>query len=157
MERRAIQDDLPENYCWGCGSLNPSGMHIKSYWEGDETICTWQPRAEHMAGPQGILNGGIIATLIDCHSVCTAVADAYRREGRALDTAPLIWYATGSLHVAYLKPTPIAAPVTLRAQVKDRTERKTVITCTLSSRGEACARGEIVAVRVPPSWRDGEG
>lgn len=154
MAPRAIQDELVGNYCWGCGSLNPYGLQILSHWEGDETVCTWQPRAEYMAGPQSILNGGIIATVIDCHSVCTAIADAYRREGRALNTEPLIWYATASLHITYIKPTPIVAPVSIRARITERTERKTAVTCTLSSRGEACARGEIVAVRVPPSWRD---
>ncbi len=154
MEQRAFQDDLAGNYCFGCGSLNPDGLHIKSYWSGDEAVCTWRPHHAHMAGPQGILNGGIIATIIDCHSVCTAIADAYRREGRPLDSEPLIWYATGTLQVSYLRPTPIDADLTLRARVKEATDRKSVVLCSLWSRGEECARGQIVAVRVPTEWRD---
>lgn len=154
MTQRAIQDELVGNYCWGCGSLNPLGLQIKSHWSGDESVCTWQPRAEHMAGPQGILNGGIIATIIDCHGVSTAVADAYRREGRAMDSEPLIWYATGSLHVSYLRPAPIAEPVTIRARIKETTDRKTIVTCSVWARGQECAQGEVVAVRVPPAWRE---
>lgn len=154
MDRVAIQDQMPDNHCWGCGSLNPLGFQIKSYWDEGETVCTWQPRAEHMAGPQHILNGGLIATLIDCHCVCTAVADAYRRQGRGMQTLPPIWYATASLQVTYLTPTPIGEPVTLRARIKERSRRKTVVTCSLVSGGEERACGEVVAVQVPMSWRE---
>ncbi len=154
MKKRAFQDEIVGNYCFGCGTLNPHGLHIKSYWSGDESLCTWRANHAHMAGPQGILNGGIIATIIDCHSVCTAIADAYRRQGRPLDSEPLIWYATGALQVSYLRPTPIDAEVTLRARIKESTAKKTVVLCSLWSRGEECARGEVVAVRVPPAWRD---
>lgn len=153
MEQRAIQDHVQENYCWGCGNLNPAGLHLKSYWDGDETVCTWQPKPEFMAGPQHILYGGMIASLIDCHCVCTAIGDAYRREGRAPDSTPLIWYVTGSLHALYLKPTPIAAPVTLRARIGDVAGRKTTVTCSVWSTGEERVRGEVVAVRVPLEWR----
>lgn len=154
MEQRAFQDDFVGNYCFGCGSLNSDGLHIRSYWSRDEAVCTWRPGHAHMAGPQGILNGGIIATIIDCHSVCTAIADAYRRQGRSLDSEPLIWYATGTLQVTYLRPTPIDAEVTLRARVKESTDRKTVVLCSLWARDEECARGQVVAVRVPPDWRE---
>ena len=83
MSEIAIQDLLPENHCFGCGPLNPEGLQIKSFWSGEsETICTYQPESKHAAGPTHILNGGVIATLIDCHCICTAVAEAYRREGR---------------------------------------------------------------------------
>ncbi|MGH2403078.1 MAG: PaaI family thioesterase [bacterium] len=152
--QRAFQDEFVGNYCFGCGSLNQRGLRIKSYWAGDEAVCAWRPDPVHMAGPQGILNGGIIATIIDCHSICTAIADAYRREGRPLDSEPLIWYVTGSLQVSYLRPTPIDTEVTLRARVKERGEKKSVVVCSLSARGEECARGEILAVRVPAAWRE---
>lgn len=154
MEQRAFQDEFVGNYCFGCGSLNPQGLHLKSYWAGDETVCTWRPDPAHMAGPRGILNGGIIATIIDCHSVCTAIADAYRREGRALNSEPLIWYATGTLQVSYLRPTPIHAEISLRARITESTDRKTVVLCSLWAREEECARGQVTAVRVPAEWRD---
>ena len=82
----AFQDLIPDNFCFGCGADNPDGLQIKSYWEGEGSICRYTPRPYHAAGPRHLLNGGIIAMLIDCHTICTAVADAYRREGREIDT-----------------------------------------------------------------------
>lgn len=151
-DEQAFQDAFSENHCWGCGPLNPHGLRIKSYWSGDEAICTWQPQPYHSSGAQHILNGGIIAVLMDCHCVCTAVAAAYRAEGRAMSSKPLLFYATASLQVTYLRPAPIAEPVVARAQITSTTERKTLLTCSVFSGGEECARGELVAVRVPPSW-----
>ena len=164
MERRmpisdqpAFQDALRDNYCWGCGSLNDDGLHIESRWEGEESVCVWQAHDFYAAGPRHILNGGIIATILDCHSVCTAVADAYREEGREMGTDPDIWYVTGSLHVNYLRPTPLSNPVTLRGRVVEKGERRTTVACSLYSGEDECARSEVVAVRVDPqSWRDGD-
>ena len=127
-------------------------MQIKSYWSGDEAVCTWQPKPYHAAGPLHVLNGGIIGTIIDCHCVCTAIAAAYRAEGREIGTEPPIWYVTKSLQVTYLRPTPIDQPVVLRARIKGVDERKTVLTCSLFGKGEECAQGEVVAVRVPSVW-----
>lgn len=152
QEGQAFQDSLSENFCWGCGPLNPHGLQIKSYWSGDEAVCTWQPQPYHTAGPRHILNGGIIAVLMDCHCVCTAVAGAYRTEGRAMSSQPPLLYATASLQVTYLRPTPIVAPLLLRARIASMTEKKTLLVCSLFSGGEECARGEVVAVRVPPAW-----
>lgn len=155
VDQHAFQDQIAEKHCWGCGVLNQRGLRIRSHWSDDEGICTWQPSDYHMAGPQHILNGGVIATIIDCHCICTAIAAAYRAEGRAMNTEPAIWCATASLQVTYLKPTPIHEPVTLRARVKEMGKKKAIVTCSLFARGEECARGEVVAVRVPPAWREG--
>jgi len=153
MSPDAFQGHIPEKHCWGCGMLNEQGLQIRSCWSGDEAVCTWQPKKEHAAGPRHILNGGIIATIIDCHCICTAIAAAYRAEGRSMDTEPSIWYVTASLHVAYLRPTPIDGLVVLKAQVKETKGKKTVLSCSLFAEEEECARGEVVAVRVPPTWR----
>jgi acyl-coenzyme A thioesterase PaaI-like protein len=122
--------------------------HIQSYWDGDESVCTFQPKPYHIAIP-GYVYGGLIASLIDCHAVGTAAAAAYRAQGRAMDTEPRLRYLTASLHVDYLRPAPIDATLELRGQVKEIKERKVVVTVTLSARGEVCARGEVVAVLVP--------
>ena len=157
MEQRAIQDQFQSNnYCWGCGRDNDRGLQLKSYWLGDEAVCTYQPEDHHAAGPKNVVNGGIIATLIDCHSACTAMAAAYQAEGREIGTEPLIWCATASLKVTYLRPTPLGGPVALRARVERMGERKIVVTCSVSANGEECARGEVVAVRVPPEWAQGD-
>ena len=73
---KAFQDEMVGNYCWGCGADNPAGLHLKSYWDGEVAVAQWTPAHEYSAGPRHILNGGIIATLLDCHGVCTAVASA---------------------------------------------------------------------------------
>ncbi len=151
---RAIQDELRiENWCYGCGAENPEGLQIKSYWDGDETVCTFQPRPAFMAGPRHVLNGGVIATLIDCHSICTAVAAVYKTEGRPIGSDPLVWCVTASMQVDYLRPTPIAAPVILRARVDSREGKRTTVTCSLYSGETERARARVVAVQVPPSWR----
>jgi acyl-coenzyme A thioesterase PaaI-like protein len=153
VQQPAFQEIIPDNYCWGCGSLNEHGLHVQSHWSEEGSVCTWQPQPWHAAGPQHILNGGIIATIIDCHCVCTAIAAAYRAEGREPDSEPSIWYATASLQVTYQRPTPLDGPVRLTARIVEATTRKTRLTCTLVARGEECARGEVVAVRVPEEWR----
>jgi len=153
MKPAAFQEAMAETYCWGCGTANLHGLGIKSFWEGEEAVATWQPQEFHAAGPRHILNGGIIASLIDCHSVSTAIAAAYRAENRTLGSDPPIWYATGTLKVTYLKPTPLGGPVVLRARVVEMKERKSSVACSLFARGEECARAAVVAVRVSESWR----
>ena len=153
-EQKAFQELIQGNHCWGCGNLNSHGLQIKSYWSGEESVCSWRPQEYHMAGPAHVLNGGIIATLIDCHCICTAIAAAYRAEGREIGTGERIWYATGSLNVSYKRPTPIGEEVTLRAQIKDVIDRKTVLTCSLYAKGEERARGELLAIRVPLEWME---
>lgn len=154
----AFQDRIPDNYCFGCGAENPRGLQIKSRWSAsDEAVCVYRPEPHQAAGPRHVLNGGIIATLIDCHSICTAVADAYRREGREPESEPAIWYVTGTLTVRYLAPAPIAEPVTVTAHLGERTERKTLVRCELRSGDTLCAEGEVTAIRVPPQWRQAQG
>ena len=148
--QRAFQDYYPEEVaqCYGCGRLNEYGLQIKSYWDGEESVCTFQPKPYHTAIP-GYVYGGLIASVIDCHSTGTAAAAAYRQEGRAMDTEPPMRAVTASLHVDYLKPTPIEGPLELRSQVKEISGRKVVVTTELSVHGELCATGEVVAVLIP--------
>ena len=149
----AFQDQIPGNGCYGCGPHNDQGLRLKSHWEGEESVAAFMPEPFHAAGPSHVLNGGIIATVIDCHGVCTAIAEAYRREGRAIGSAPEIWYATGSLRVDHLKPTPMDQPLTLRASVVEAGPKKTRIACSLYALGQECARGEVLAIRVANDWR----
>jgi len=146
---------MPFNHCWGCGADNPDGLRLKSTWSTEVpelALATFRPRGEHVAGPSHVLNGGIIATVLDCHGVCTAVADAYRRAGRDIGTGETIWFATGTLSVTYLKPAPIDAELELRARVDRVGERSTAAVCELVAGGDVRARASVTAVRVPPSW-----
>jgi acyl-coenzyme A thioesterase PaaI-like protein len=150
MDQNAFQDYYPDqlSHCYGCGRLNEHGLQIKSYWDGDEAVCTFEPRAYHIAIP-GYVYGGLIASLIDCHGTGTAAAAAYRAEGRKMDSEPPLRFLTASLHVDYLRPTPLGVPLEVRAQVKEVKGRKVVVTAVLWAVGKVCARGEVVAVQVP--------
>lgn len=151
----AFQDAYPDelSYCYGCGRLNEFGLQIKSYWEGDEAVCTYRAREYHTAVP-GYVYGGLIASLIDCHSTGTAAAAAYREAGRDMGTEPGFRFLTASLKVDYLKPTPIDGPLTIRARVKEIKGRKMVVTSSLYAGELECARGEVVAVQVPDAMMD---
>ena len=153
---KAFQDYYPDysSHCYGCGRLNSAGLQIKSYWDGEETVCRFDPKPYHTAIP-GFVYGGLIASLIDCHSTGTAAAAAYRAAGRAMDTDPPLRFLTAALHVDYLRPTPIDGPLEVRARVKEIKGRKVVVSSQLLAGGEVCARGEVVAVQVPEHFKPG--
>jgi len=150
MPELAFQDYYPDplSHCYGCGRLNEYGHQIKSYWDGDESVCRFEPKPYHTAIP-GYVYGGLIASLIDCHGTGTAAAAAYRAEGRPMDSQPALRFLTGTLHVEYLRPTPINAILELRARVKEIKRRKVVVSEELIVAGQVCARGEVIAIQVP--------
>lgn len=156
MSSKAFQDFYPDDlsHCYGCGRLNPDGLQIKSRWEDDEAVCTYTPRPYHTAIP-GYVYGGLIASLIDCHSTGTASAAAHREAGREMGTDPTLRFLTAALHVNYLKPTPIDGPLEIRATVKEVKGRKVVIASRLLVQGQVCATGEVVAVQVPEDLMPG--
>jgi acyl-coenzyme A thioesterase PaaI-like protein len=110
------------------------------------------PASHHCSAPTHFVNGGIIATLIDCHSICTAMAAAYFDEGREIGSAPLRYLATGRLDVSYRRPTPMDTALDLDADVVARLEKGYRIECRLSAGGKLCAIGIVDAVPVPLSW-----
>lgn len=148
MSREAFQDLGSVLHCHGCGADNEKGLRIKSRWDGDEAVCAWRAEPHHCGGSKEIVNGGIIACLIDCHSLNLAIAHAYRSEGRPIGSAPKIGYVTGNLSVSYLRPTPIDQTVQLRAKILKIEGRKTWVHCALSAGGKLCAQGEVLGVRV---------
>jgi acyl-coenzyme A thioesterase PaaI-like protein len=156
MAEFAFQDYYDERvaHCYGCGRLNEDGLQIRSFWEGDEAVTHYRPRPYHTAIP-GYVYGGLIASLIDCHSTGTAAAAAYRAEGREMDTEPPLRYVTASLHVDYLRPTPLDAVLIVRARVKEIKGRKVVVTSSLYAGEVECARGEVVCVQLPENWLEG--
>lgn len=154
QEAAAFQDLIQGNHCFGCGPDNVMGLQIKSYWHGEQTLCEFSPQAHHCAGPQNVLNGGIIATVIDCHAICSAMAKAYQQAGRALGEGERIWFATGALEVSYLMPTPIDDAIKVIASFIDVSEKKIVLNCELYAGEQLCASADVVAVKVPNSWFD---
>lgn len=150
---KAFQDyyEADAAVCYGCGRLNEHGLQIKSYWDGAESVCHFRPKPYHTAYP-GYVYGGLIASLIDCHSTGTAAAAAYRDEERAMDSEPGLRFVTASLHVDYLKPTPIDTTLEVRAEVKSIEGRRITISSQLFADDQMTARGEAVCVRVPEHW-----
>ena len=148
MIERAFQDQGSVNCCHGCGPDNERGLQLKSFWEGDEAVATWKAEPHHCGARKEIVNGGIIATLIDCHSLNLAIAHAYRIEGRPIGSAPRIGYVTRNLNVSYLKPTPMDRTVELRARITKIEGRKAWVTCTLSAGGQICATGDVLGIRI---------
>jgi len=146
-EKQFFQDYMPGNVCFGCGSENADGLHVKSYWDGDVSKCDWKSEEKYCGWP-GLLNGGIMASLVDCHCMGTAMADALRVEERPLGSEPEYRYATGTLTIKYLKPTPNSEPVRLVARVTERKGRKTVLACEVWCNGVQTAAAEVVAIRV---------
>jgi acyl-coenzyme A thioesterase PaaI-like protein len=150
MIQKAFQDFYPDHmaYCYGCGHLNEQGHQIKSYWDGEESVCHFLPKPCHIAIP-GYVYGGLLASLIDCHGTGTAAAAAYRAEGRAMNSEPPMRFLTASLQVHYLKPTPLGIPLEVRAKVREMKGRKVVIEEWIVAGDEVTVRGELVAVQVP--------
>jgi acyl-coenzyme A thioesterase PaaI-like protein len=143
-ERRALQDAFaPSSICFGCGPANERGLQIKSFVEGDTVVAEWTPEPHHHAFP-GMMNGGIIGALLDCHSNWTAAHHLMKRAG--LDSTPCT--VTADFHVKLRKPTPMAT-VRLTARVAESTDDRAVIESELSANGEVTARckGTFVAVK----------
>ncbi len=148
MKKEAFQDLGTVFHCHGCGPDNEKGLRIKSFWDGDEAVCTWHALPHHCGGSRETVYGGIIASLIDCHSINLAIAQAYKNEGRSIGSAPRINYVTANLNVSYLRPTPIDMSLHLRAKISRVEGRKTWISCTLSAGGQLCATGEVLGISI---------
>jgi acyl-coenzyme A thioesterase PaaI-like protein len=151
MSELSFQDQGSVRHCHGCGAENEKGLRLKSYWDGDEAVAAWRAEPHHCGGTTENLNGGIIASLIDCHSLNLAIAHAYRVERRPIGSAPRIGYVTANLNVSYLKPTPLGESIELRARMTKVEGRKAWVSCTLSAGGEVRATGEVLGVRV--EWK----
>lgn len=128
-----FQQFMPGDRCFGCGRENASGLHVSSHWQGDQCVSRWQPQEQHQ-GWNGVVCGGILATLIDCHCMASAMAFAVRREARELGSEPRYRFATGSLQIRYLKPTPLQGPLTLVAELLEiRKQRIYTLSCKVYS------------------------
>lgn len=145
---RALQDRLP-THCFGCGTLNAHGLHIKSRWEGDVFLCVWQPAPAHVGFP-GVVYGGTIASVVDCHAVWAALSAHCRRSGHDLSSGPPPFsVVTGRLLVNYLKPALVSQALEVRARIVEHGERKSIVACSVRQGAEECAAAEVVTVRVP--------
>jgi len=141
----SLQDHhAPQSICWGCGPANAAGLRIKSYVEGDEVVCTFRPAPEHHAFP-GVVNGGILGALLDCHSNWTAAHHLMTKAG----ATHIPCTVTADFHVTLKRPTPMDTELCLRARVVESSEDRAVVEATVEANGKitATCRGTFVAVK----------
>jgi acyl-coenzyme A thioesterase PaaI-like protein len=145
MSDKSLQEKYaPTNACWGCGPANSDGLRIRSFPKNGEVVAEWKPQKKYEAFP-GVLNGGVIGTLLDCHCNWTAAYHlmTQAKENRAPCTV------TAEYSIKLLRPTPTSASVFLSAKVVQLTNDRATVEGTLSAGGEVCAtcRGIFVAVK----------
>ena len=92
------------NFCFGCGSENPEGLHLVFEHGMDPAgavtaTCRVVLTRRH-EGPPGHIHGGIIATLLD---------EAMSKLNRPLNLLAM----TRSLTIEYLRPAPLKTPLRL--------------------------------------------
>ena len=145
MDAKAFQDYYPDDYahCYGCGRLNPEGHHLKSYWDGEETVCRFTPDPKYTGGFPGFLYGGMIASLIDCHGAGTAAAAKAKEDGK-----PISRFVTASLKVDYLAPTPVNTELEVRGKPVEIKGRKVIVDLSVTAAGKLCATGTVVMVQI---------
>lgn len=146
----AFQDYYPDDYahCFGCGRLNEKGLQIKSYWDGDESVCRFLPNNYYTGGMKTILYGGMIASLIDCHGAGTAAAAKARELAIPVKPGNMPRFVTASLKIDFLAPTPVGVELELRSIVKEIKGRRVTVQVTLSSGECLRAKGEGVFVQL---------
>lgn len=144
-EPRGLQETYaPASICFGCGPANAQGLRIRSVPVGDELVADWTPEPHHQAFP-GVLNGGIVGALLDCHSNWTAAWHLMQTRGEAHPPTCV----TADFHVTLKRPTPVDGPVHLVAKVAASEGDKVVVEARLEANGKVTAtcRGTFVAVK----------
>jgi acyl-coenzyme A thioesterase PaaI-like protein len=145
MDEPCLQEKFaPQNTCFGCGPANNRGLRIRSFRSGDEVVAEWTPSAQYEAFP-GMLNGGIVGTLLDCH--CNWTAAVHLMQKKELASPPCT--VTSEYAIRLRRPTPSGDPVHLRARVVESKDDRAIVEGTLESGGKVCAtcRGTFVAVK----------
>jgi len=133
----SIQERLyPDSTCFGCGRANPDGLQLRSYARPEGVIASFQPGPAHSNG-MGSMNGGIIATLLDCHSGAVVLLDA---AGDA-DSLTDLWVTAG-LEIRYRLPTFLDMPVELHAEITEKSESSILVKATLRYDGKVRVQAE---------------
>ena len=138
--------------CFGCGPSNDKGLRIQSVptapnapqSNDEEVVADWKAQSHHEAFP-GMVNGGIIGALLDCHSNWTAAYTLMKAQN--LQSPPCT--VTAEFTVKLMRPTPSAEKLHLVAKASEIKGDRVWIDATLSAGGKVCAtcRGLFVAVK----------
>lgn len=150
MSEQAFQDLYAEDFtnCYGCGRNNPHGLQLKSFWDGEESVCHHTPAPQYTGGFPGFVYGGMIASLLDCHGAGTAAAAKAKESGE-----PISRFVTASLKVDYLKPTPLGVELEVRGKVVEIKGRKVTVDLRLLAEQTICATGTVIMVEIPVTAR----
>ena len=142
----SLQDTFaPHNACFGCGPSNEKGLQLKSYPKDEVVVATWEASPHHEAFP-GMLSGGVIGTLLDCHSNWSAAY--FLMKARNEKTPPCT--VTAFYNVKLLKPTPSEQPVRLIARLVKIESDRALIQAELYSNDIMTAQCEGLFVAVKP-------
>jgi len=133
------------NACFGCGPANPRGLHVRSFAEGNLVVANWLGKPEYEAFP-GVLNGGIIGSLLDCHSNWTAAYSLMK--DKSLSSPPCT--VTAEFTVKLLRPTPSNQPLRLVAKALKIEKDKVWTHADLLSDEKTCATCSGLFVAVKP-------
>ena len=145
MNEKSIQETYaPSGICFGCGVENKKGLRIRTFEKDGEYICEWRADSHHQAFP-GMVSGGIIGTLLDCHSNWTAAHTLMKNGGKSEPDCTV----TANYSVKLLRPTPSDALIHLRARVTKSTEDRATVEAELIVNEKVCATctGLFVAVK----------
>jgi acyl-coenzyme A thioesterase PaaI-like protein len=146
MSEKSLQETYaPHNACFGCGPANEKGLKIRSFVQGDEVVAEWTPQKHHEAF-EGILNGGIIGALLDCHSNWTAAWHLMKKSGENHPPCTV----TAEFAIKLTRPTPTNVPVHLSAVVTESTDDRAVVDAKLMANGKICATCHGIFVAVKP-------
>ena len=145
-KEKSLQETYaPNGICFGCGVTNEKGLRIRSFEnEAGEYVAEWNAETHHQAFP-GMLSGGIIGSLLDCHSNWTAAHFLMKKQGKAVPDCTV----TANYAVKLLRPTPFDQTIYLKARVVESTDTTATVEAELIAGDKVCAtcKGLFVAVK----------
>jgi acyl-coenzyme A thioesterase PaaI-like protein len=145
-EKTLVKQAIEEFYV--CGLPYLQDLHLRAEWDGQTGKGYFTAQPHHSGGAKGWVYGGLIASMIDCHSIATAIAFTRQVEGRHRSTQPEVQYVTRRLDVNFRSPTPVETELFLLAEVKEKKGKDAVIRCSLFAGEKECVQAEVIAERI---------
>lgn len=152
---KAIQDIYSDDFahCFGCGRLNKEGHQLRTSWDGDKTVTYYQPEQKYTGGALGIVYGGLIASIIDCHSAGSASLALHRKNGHEIgDGHPAPRFVTATLNVQYIAPTPQDVLLKAVGTVEEIHPKRFKVLTELFAADTLVARGDVEMVVMPSTF-----
>ena len=144
MSKKAVQDEFaPNSICFGCGPSNKDGLQIKSYRTNDGLEMEFECEEKHQAFP-GVINGGVIGSLIDCHGNWTAAIAIMDQKGDEKPSCTV----TANYSVKLMRPTPSDEILTITSKIEELHEDRARVSMELYANEKLCAKGEGLFVSV---------